>query len=308
MTYNATLQSLADHLLHPLGGYAGVYPLWTDEQIADACFFNGPTWFTSPYRYRVDDGTTIPYYLFDLTDIGYQPNSKYSVYDADFNFLYSEVATPVTYEGAARYYWGNSDNSRALLAGAAHASRWLLSFNTPDGPVLSQFFVNKSFDRSLITPTQPIPTESNTLNEVFLHFPNNRSLPIRVFSAATSFESISSLVELQSLPGVVSADYDTNQLSTYLQPKSSIWVSAALVDGDSLIPLQFVDIQGLDSWQRRVTTDGEGYQLLFVNAGPTTRSAPMSRVIGGLGTPIATNFLNRDKLLIHAFVGAEPFG
>lgn len=303
--YNATLERISNSLLYPLGGYEGIYPYKTDAELADICLFNGATWFASPYQVTVDS-QTLPYYLVDLLNLNYQPNSKYSILDSQYRHQFSEVLTPITYKGNTRYFWGLSSKATNLLSNAEHASRWFMLFHTPTGPVLSQFFVTKNLSKEATAAYNAQIREAweltpqTTHNEVNIYFAWKTTGTLRVYSCEANYNNVSDLNTLKNYPSVISVDYESASVSAYLQPKTNTWLGLELIDGDTTHSIHFTDIQGLDSWQHKIIEDNLGNQILYIGAGPTNRSAPMNRLIGGLGTPITTNFLSQ-RLIINAF-------
>jgi hypothetical protein len=293
MTQEALIKA-ADTIYWPLGGYSGASTVVSESEMADAILFNGPTWYASSLY--TENG---PYYLFDLTGLGYEPGQLYRVFNHKFQLEYSARAE--VNGDNSEVFWGYLPEEQELVDKAPHGSRWFFLFDNPTGPQLSQFIIDRTADpnftdeyiRSVIRKNA-INQAYNALNEVFV----KSALPFNLYTRVAPLESISTSSQVINHRDCIAME--GIERVTYFQPKHDTWLIATDPAG---APLDILDVDGIDNWNARVYTDDDGYKLLFIEARPRTTNVPISRMLGGLGTPIAANF-SSTKLNVHITVGA----
>ena len=278
-----------DALYWPLGGYSSVSNVISESEMADAVTFNGPTWYASSLY-----TTNGPYYLFDLTTLGYQSGQLYSIHDSKFRFVYSSKV--YKQEDSAAIYFGYLDKEKEFLESTTHGSRYFFLFDSPTGPQLTQILIDHTTDplftqeylRDIIRKNA-ISQARNFLNEAFARYPGK----FNFHTLVANIDIIYTAEDVINHPDTITLD-NINKI-TYFQPKHDTWIVATTVDNT---PLHISDVDGLDNWQSRVITDENGFELLFINARSNTYNTPINRMINGLGTPLVTNFSPRKLDII----------
>lgn len=303
-----------DRVFQRFGGLDFVKYLLPEEQILDITNFNGYTFTASPFEF-IPFGKTepLPYYLFDMKTIGYQKNTIYSVLDNEWRLVYQGKCTEREYENEKSFYWGVAPQEKILIQSAKHGDRFYISFNSSRGPVLAQFLVCQTMgleynERFLTSLESQVAVEKvNENSEVFIYFPNDLEGTIRIYSLSSQFTSVNSLQDMLDNTNVLVSNYTPDNISAFLKPKENTWLCIQQIYPDGRIfPIRIESVEGLDSWRGNIITDNQNNQIIFINAGPANRVAPMNRLLGGLGKPIKTNFLSTEKLKINIFtVGAK---
>lgn len=301
-----------DRVFQRFGGLDFVKYLLPEEQILDITNFNGYTFTASPFEFiPFGKKEPLPYYLFDMKTIGYQKNTTYSVLDNEWRLVYQGECTESEYENERSFYWGVTPQEKFLVQSAKHGDRFFVSFNSPRGPILAQLLVCQTMgleynERFLTSLESQVAVEKvNESSEVFIYFPRNMEGTIRVYSVSSPFTAVASLQDIVENSESLVANYTADDIAAFLKPNENTWLcmQQILPDGRAL-PIGIQSVQGLDSWQHKVIVDNRGNQIMFINAGPANRVAPMSRLLGGLGKPIKTNFLSTEKLKVNVFT--EP--
>jgi hypothetical protein len=306
-----------DLVFQQFGGLDFIKYFLEEEQILDIANFNGPTFTVTPFEFKPQDSDTqLPYYLFDLSTIGYRKNTTYNVLNSRWELLFTGVCPETEVRGERGFYWGTAPAERALIRASSHASQYYLNFRTPDGPVLAQFLVANTLgleytERFLSNLESEVAVEqASNYNEVFIYFP--KDLPptggVRIYSLSSPYESVRSYTDLINNPLTIQTDHPAGAKSVFIKPKAHTWLCIQALDpaNPNPIPLKIDEITGLDSWRHKII-ESQNNSVLFINAGPAASSAPISRISGALGTPIRTNFLRNDRLRINCFT-AYPSG
>jgi hypothetical protein len=307
----AVFKPKIDRVFQHFGGLDLVKYLLPEEQILDIANFNGYSFTASPFEFIPfggGDEEPLPYYLFDMGVLGYQKNVIYNVLDNDWRLVYRGKCTERTYKDEKAFYWGATQKERLLAQNSKHGDRYFISFNSPTGPVLAQLLICQSMglefnDRFLTSLESQVAVEKATdINEVFIYFPKDMQGTIRVYSLSSPFGAVTSLQDMLDNKNLLTADYIADDRAAFLRPDENTWLclEQILADGRKR-PVGIQKIEGLDSWQHKIITDPAGNQIMFINAGTANRVAPMSRMLGGLGKPIRTNFLSSTKLKVNIF-------
>lgn len=286
-----------NNIYWPLGGYSGVSTVLTESEMADAVIFNGPTWYASTLY-----TTTGPYYLFDLAGLGYASGQLYRVFDSNFKFIYSARAT--AQPDSRNIYYGYLDAEKDFLETTTHASRYFFLFESPTGPQLSQFIVDHTADPQItqeylhdIIRKNSISQARLALNEAFVKYPDT----FNIHTLQATIDTVNDYSGLTDHPECISL-YNLKNYA-YFQPKHDTWLTLTDAAGD---PLYIADVEGLLNWQNKTILDDDGYQLLFIEARPKVYNTPLSRTLGGLGTPLATNFSSTKLNLTITLTTTAP--
>lgn len=300
-------RSQIDAVFNIFGGLEQIQYFLPEEQIIDIALFNGPSFCTTPYQFEYTPGQFLPYYLFSLELLGYQEGIPYSVFDASWRHIYTDKAGSINYKNERRYFWGLNPKEQELVQNSYHGQRYFIQFQTSTNLVLAQMLVCQTFKleliNSFITDLElNIKTKQTySFNEVYLNFPQPQPYPVRIWTLESPFDSVSSVKSLKENKNTVITDYPVGSVAGFANPNSSLWILAEyLINNSANIPLNLDQITGIDSWQTKTLYDPlAGTTILFINAGPVNRSAPMNRLIGGLGTPIKSNFLSSNRVKVN---------
>lgn len=291
---NANLIAAVDNLLWSFGGYAEVINYLTPAQLVACCLFGGASWVTSP----LTASNGLPYFSFDLTQVGYQPNTNYLVSNAQQRFQFrGKVAAGE--DGSC--YWGLSPQEKAFLATAPHASRWFFTAPHPSGPLTSQFFVdrrsgaaeNLSYLNQIINAAADVKAKPQTQNEVFIAAP----APFNLYVVSASVLSITSFEQLLAAPHLL----ETKGLNSgYLRPHADLWLTVTDAAG---APLS-ITASGANPSQLKVITDPAGYELLFLRLNAPAGVVSINQAINGIGSPLITP-RNNSKMKVEVTAAAK---
>jgi hypothetical protein len=174
-----TLNTRADYLFGPFGGYEGALELWGLEDLQEMVQFYGYTAYLTPRQTVIEvpvtEGsppiTTIKDVITPVPnnsweDYGWLPGTPIQILSRDYSQVVETELQQIPYTD--RWCWGVSEAQRAWVASKPHGSRWWGRIQTANGFRVLQLLVNLKVP-GVATPEPPATAPSN---EVILQLGN----------------------------------------------------------------------------------------------------------------------------------------
>lgn len=151
---NDNLLARAEEVFKEIGGYSAAKNYFSDNEITDICLFNGYTVILFPYYTAIgteaDDGLDL-YNLIDLSAIGCDDQSYYSILDRHFDIVYTDKPVIKEILGSDVLVYGSSEKDKDFYSLTMEGELYFILYQNDGGPTLAQLIISHKLPQPVVS-------------------------------------------------------------------------------------------------------------------------------------------------------------